>query len=84
MFAFFFWRQIMIIDITGTILIPGNCGNDCPGNGLHPGIECCCNECDYMMCCLEDHTPAKCALCDDADCPKAPLKNKSKKVKNNA
>ncbi len=39
----------MIIDITGTILIPGNEGKDCPGNGFHEA-ECCCNECDYMMC----------------------------------
>lgn len=48
----------MIVDITGTILIPGNGGKNCPGNGLHKHpdgstIECCCDECDYMLCCYE-------------------------------
>ena len=42
----------MIIDISGTVLIPGNKGMDCPGNGLNPDVECCCNECDYMLCCF--------------------------------
>lgn len=47
----------MLIDITGTILIPGNGGSDCPGNGSHYDangrlIECCCDECDYMICCI--------------------------------
>ena len=41
----------MIIDITGIELIPGNNGNDCPGNGEHydkkgKRIDCCCDECD--------------------------------------
>ena len=44
----------MIIDVTGTILIPGNCGSDCPGCS---GWNCCCDECDYMLCCLETHDP---------------------------
>ena len=61
----------MIIDVTGTILLPGNNGLDCPGNGLHPGIECCCEECDYMMCCLEDHDPRKCLICCVEDCPRS-------------
>jgi len=61
----------MIIDITGVILLPGNQGNDCLGNGEHPGIECCCDECDYMMCCLELHDPSKCLSCTDPDCPRA-------------
>ena len=60
----------MIIDITGTILIPGNKGRDCPGNGEHPGIECCCNECDYMLCCF-DPQPNLCRTCSDRDCPQA-------------
>ena len=59
----------MIIDITGTTLIPGNCGDNCPGNGTFAGIECCCNECDYMMCCLEEHDPSACLTCSDNDCP---------------
>ncbi len=44
-------------DITGTPIIPGNGGRDCPGNGLHRDeqgniIECCCDECDHLMCCV--------------------------------
>ncbi len=61
----------MIIDITGTELIPGNQGRDCPGNGLHPGIECCCDECDYMMCCYGDYKIWDCKDCDDTKCPRA-------------
>jgi len=41
----------MIIDITGTLLTPGNFGKDCLGNGEHDDIECCCDECDYLICC---------------------------------
>jgi len=41
----------MIIDVTGTELTPGNQGKDCLGNGKHEGIECCCDECSYMLCC---------------------------------
>lgn len=50
----------MVIDITGTILTPGNLGKDCMGNRQHPETECCCEECDYMLCCLENHTSADC------------------------
>ena len=64
----------MINDVTGTILIPGNDGRDCPGNGLHPGIECCCDECDYMICCLEEHDSAECTTCMDKRCPHVPQK----------
>ncbi len=44
----------MIIDITGVVLTPGNFGKDCFGNGEHIDekgnlIECCCDECDYML-----------------------------------
>ena len=39
----------MIVDVTGVVLIPGNQGRDCPGNGNQPNIECCCDECDYML-----------------------------------
>ncbi len=46
----------MIIDVTGTILTPGNEGKDCFGNGEHIDefgnlIECCCDECDYYLDC---------------------------------
>ena len=59
----------MIIDITGAILIPGNFGKDCPGNGENDEYECCCNECDYMLCCLEEHKPTECLSCTDPYCP---------------
>ena len=62
----------MIIDITGTILTPGNFGNDCLGSGEHEGIECCCDECDYMLCCLGGRYPSACPQCQDADCPRSP------------
>ena len=60
----------MIIDITGTILIPGNQGKDCPGNGEHPGVDCCCDECDYMLCCLDRHKSSEYKSCTDRDCPR--------------
>ena len=72
-----FGGYYMIIDITGTELIPGNCGYDCPGNGLMPGVECCCDECDYMMCCLETHDSKECLICNDKDCPRAGTANSS-------
>ena len=64
----------MIIDITGIELTPGNNGIDCKGNGKHLDengnlIECCCDECDYMLCCLGERLP-DCGSCDDADCPR--------------
>ena len=63
----------MIIDISGTTLTPGNHGRDCLGNGEHIGIECCCDECDYMQCCLEKHNPAQCHTCNDPFCPRSQL-----------
>ena len=64
----------MIIDITGIELVPGNCGNDCWGNGNHYNengepIECCCDECDYMMCCMENYDYSLCKDCCNLDCP---------------
>lgn len=69
----------MIIDVTGTILIPGNDGKDCPGNGEHfdengEGIEICCDECDYYVCCLPEFDMNNCKECLDKECPRA--KNK--------
>ncbi|MBR2453362.1 MAG: hypothetical protein IKB32_04905 [Clostridia bacterium] len=65
----------MIIDITGVELTPGNCGIDCLGNGEHMDtegkiIECCCDECDYLMCCLESHDDSDCKKCIYEDCPR--------------
>jgi hypothetical protein len=59
----------MIIDVTGTILTPNNFGINCLGNGLHDDIECCCDECDYMRCCMESPPIDICMACDDPYCP---------------
>lgn len=63
----------MIVDVSGTVLVPGNGGADCPGNGSGVDdkgalIECCCDECDYMQCCYE---ACSCAGCTDPLCPRA-------------
>ena len=63
----------MLIDVTGTILTPGNMGKNCLGNGSHLEIECCCDECDYLMCCTEKHNPAQCLTCKDTNCPHASI-----------
>ena len=52
----------MIVDATGIELIPGNQGKDCPGNGRNPIIECCCNECDYFLCCMDETFPKCCKV----------------------
>ena len=61
----------MIMDVTGTELIPGNCGKDCPGNVENNPHVCCCDECDYMMCCLPTHDEKECTSCKENDCPRA-------------
>ena len=48
-----------ILDPTGVELTPGNM-LECLGNGEHLDnegnpIECCCDECDYLILCLERH-----------------------------
>ncbi len=60
----------MIVDNTGTVLTPGNMGRDCLGNGEHLEIECCCDACDYLICCLESHNRELCLTCDDRSCPR--------------
>lgn len=47
-------KKKQIIDVTGTPLIPGKQGRDCPGNGEHPEYECCCDECEYYLYCFEE------------------------------
>lgn len=66
----------MIIDITGIELTPGNGGRDCFGNGEHYDkngnlIECCCDECDYLLCCTQPKNNSECAKCKDELCPRA-------------
>ena len=46
-----------IYDVTGIKITPGNEGKNCLGNGEHFDkngklIQCCCDECDYMISCL--------------------------------
>ena len=65
----------MIIDVTKVQLIPDNGGVDCPGNGEHIDdngilIECCCDECNYMMCCLEGTPEDICKPCTESKCPR--------------
>lgn len=59
----------MIYDITGTELIPGNFGRHCPGNGQH-ATECCCDECDYLLCCIDPNFETACQTCTDPHCPR--------------
>ena len=65
----------MLIDVTGIELTPGNHGKDCLGNGEHfdekgERIECCCDECDYMICCYVYSSPDKCKSCPTDECPR--------------
>jgi len=65
----------MVIDVTGIELTPGNNGDDCKGNGEHIDenghiIECCCDECDYLKCCIMPNDDL-CKKCKDPFCPKA-------------
>lgn len=68
----------MIKDISGIFLTPGNYGKDCLGNGEHFDnfgklINCCCDECDYLICCLFE---TNCIECIDSDCPRKIHMNK--------
>ena len=47
-------RGKKFIDVTGIPLTPSRNGKRCLGNGEHPGIECCCDECDYYLECFPD------------------------------
>ncbi|MBQ8605319.1 MAG: hypothetical protein IJ408_01160 [Clostridia bacterium] len=64
----------MLIDITGTVLTPGNQGEYCLGNGRHTDenrkeIACCCDECDYGLCCIPTHNMNECIGCSEKACP---------------
>jgi len=65
----------MIRDITGTILTPGNFGKDCLGDGRHYDkkgklIECCCEDCGYLLCCTSEFSEADCKRCKHRRCPR--------------
>lgn len=52
-----------IYDVTGIEITPGNM-SICFGNGEHINeesnlIECCCDECDYLILCLENENKKK-------------------------
>lgn len=49
---------------TGALLHPG-VPDRCPGNGNHPDIECCCDECDYWRECNPDWHPG--AIWDETE-----------------
>ena len=74
MFKFKIVGDKMIIDITGIELTPGNLGENCIGNGKNKNIECCCDECDYLMCCIDKNYTQKCLGCTDKDCPRRVFK----------
>ena len=65
------------IDVTGVELTPGE-PDVCLGNGAH-GFECCCDECDYMLCCLETHDYSQCSTCNDKNCPLSSKQEKHSK-----
>ena len=58
----------MIIDITGIELTPGNFGENCLGNGVNADTECCCDECNYLICCTDEKYQLRCYDCDETDC----------------
>ena len=60
----------MLRDVTGCILIPGNQGMDCPANGMDAEEECCCEECDYLLCCTDMEYPKMCRNCTVWECPR--------------
>jgi len=51
-------------------IIPGNNGKNCPANGKDPLIECGCDECDYLMCCIGTSSQECTKKCEDKNCPR--------------
>ena len=48
-------KDTTLFDSTvGIWLTPSYHGQYCLGNGEHPDIECCCDECDYYLACFPD------------------------------
>lgn len=74
-------KKSKLIDPSGVRLTPGNFGKDCLGNGKHltkrgKRIECCCDECDYLLCCADESYSQKCAACAEKNCPRLKLSEK--------
>ncbi len=49
-------------------IFPGNLGKDCPYNDETNTEICLCDECDWLMCCIDAKTD--CAVCTDYTCPR--------------
>ena len=54
-------------------LYPGNHGLDCPGNGEafdETGVRmmCLCDECDFLLCCVEENWKDACRKCGNVSC----------------
>jgi len=62
--------MMIFTDTTEIPLMPGNLGKDCLYNGEHDDVECCCDECDYLMCCMDGRYPKNCFSCNDEKCPR--------------
>lgn len=44
------------MDEKETKLTPGK-PSECQGNGQHPGVACCCDNCDYYLACFPEWLP---------------------------
>ena len=73
----------MIIDITGAVLLPGKQGRDCPGNGMNTNVECCCDECDYLLCCIYGENLTQCDVCKDYNCPRVVKRHTERSINEN-
>ena len=43
------------IDPTDEVLTPSYHGERCRHSGADPQYECCCDECDYFLCCFPEY-----------------------------
>jgi len=65
-------------DIYDIPIFPGNFGRDCLYDGEHFDengipIEICCDECNYLLCCIKE---TNCKDCNDDECPRKQKDNK--------
>ncbi|MBQ7836365.1 MAG: hypothetical protein IJ389_03835 [Clostridia bacterium] len=63
----------MITDVAKLSISPGNKGEDCIGNGNYIDekgnmIEYCCDECEFLLCCVVDNP--HCEICKNMNCPR--------------
>ena len=73
----------MIVNENQIVLLPGNEGKDCLGNGTHTDkngeMVCLCDECDYMLCCFPEYGGEVCENCPEENCMRKILKGIKKK-----